>query len=322
MSQAAVLLAAALPLALAVGTDLYLTVAVLGAALRMGWEQAPPGGLADLSAPWIVAMAALLWAMEFWVERTPSAALVWNVVHGVVRPLAAGLLVALLLQGFPPLWVIPAAVAGALVAFLTQAARTGWSLLLWLTHQVHPPRLLVSAAEDALVLALVTLLIDQPRAAVVAGGFVLSAAVLWAPAHLRAFRFAVRLVWARTWGSLGPRRWREPGRFPRWLRRALEDDRMAPGGALRGSPAAAVAFPDTGTYRGGWLVVRPGQPLFLWRGGGQVHAVELTGARTLDIHRTLFFNRVELATPEGHGAALVFPMDGPRVEGLQAEFMV
>lgn len=322
MTPGAVLVAAALPLALAVGLDLYLTIALLGAALRLGWEHPPTGGLADLAAPWIVGMAVVLWLVELFIERSPPVALVWNVVHGVVQPLAAALLTALLLQGMPMTWVVPTAVAAGLVALLSHAARTGWSTLLWVTRQEHPPRLLVSAAEDALVLALVALLLDRPQAAAALGALVLAAAVGWAGDHMRAFGFAVRLVWARTWGSLAPRRWRGPDRFPRWVRRALDDDRVAPGGGLRGSPAAAVALPATGTYRSGWVVVRGGPPLFLCRVAGRVQAVELGPLRTLEIHRTLFFNRVELAGPDHGAAALLFPMDGPRIEGLQAEFSV
>ena len=320
MTPGAALVAAALPLALAAGLDLYLTVAVLGGALRLGWERPPPGGLADLAAPWIVGMAAVLWLVELWVERSPAAGLVWNVVHGVVRPLAGALLAILLLQGMPLAWVAPVAVAAGVVALLAHAARTGWSVLLWVTRQERPPRLLISAAEDALVLALVALLLDRPDAAGALGAMVLAAAVGWAGDHMRAFRFAVRLVWARTWGSLAPRRWRGPDSFPRWVNRTLDDDRVAPGGGLRGSKAAAVALPPVGTYRSGWVVVRGGPPLFLYRVGGRVRSVELGGMRTVDIHRTLFFNRVELAGADGRAGALLFPMDGPRVEGLQAEF--
>ncbi|MBW3535776.1 MAG: DUF4126 domain-containing protein [Gemmatimonadetes bacterium] len=320
MTPGAALVAAALPLALAAGLDLYLTVAVLGGALRLGWERPPAGGLADLEAPWILGMAVVLWLVELFIERSPTGALVWNVVHGVIRPLAAALLTVLLLQGMPMTWVLPAAVAAGLVALVSHAARTGWSTLLWVTSQERPPRLLVSAAEDALVLALVALLLDRPEAATALGALVLAAAVGWADDHIRAFGFAVRLVWARTWGSLAPRRWRGPERFPRWVRRALDDDRIAPGGGLRGSPAAAVALPATGTYRSGWVVVRGGPPLFLCRIAGRVRAVELDPTATLDIYRTLFFNRVALAVPKGGAAAVLFPMDGPRIEGLQAEF--
>ena len=84
----------------------------------------------------------------------------------------------------------------------------------------------------------------------------------------------------------------------------------------------ALAHPDLDAFRGGWVVVRGGPPLFLYRNGRSTRLVELGGARAVRVVRDQMHNRVELQDAEGRTYALCFPWDGPRAEGLEAEFLV
>ena len=144
----------------------------------------------------------------------------------------------------------------------------------------------------------------------------------WARPSVRAYRFGLRLVWGGTWGAIAPRRWSEPGRFPRWVARALSGEALATGGGIRGAPAGAIAHPDLDVFHGGWVVVRGGSTLFLYRLGRRTRSVELGADRTMRVVSDQIHNRVELLDPQGRTYALCFPWDGPRVEGLEAEFMV
>jgi hypothetical protein len=211
-------------------------------------------------------------------------------------------------------------VAGG-VALTAQAGRAGWRLLLDLAGTRSPSRLLVSAAEDAGALALVALTLDAPRAA---GGLALLALVLggaWSRPAIRAYAFGLRLLWGGTWGVLSARRWSDPARFPRWVRRGLSGEAVR-GGGLRGTRAGALAHPDLQAFHAGWMVVRGGTPLFLYRRGRRTHSVDLGVWRTLRVRRDRLHNRVELEDGNGRTYALCFPWDGPRVEGLEAEFLV
>ncbi|MSR36570.1 MAG: DUF4126 family protein [Gemmatimonadetes bacterium] len=315
-------IAALLPLALAAGLDLPLTLLLIGAAPELGFQSTPPGELADLSARPVLVMAAVLWILEVWAERRPVSALSWNLVQGVVRPLAGGLLALLLIPDAeaPVRWAAAAVSAG--VALWTQAGRTGWRLLLDLARARHPSRAVVSAAEDAAALALVALLLDAPIAATVLALVTMALGAAWARPSVRAYRFGLRLIWGGTWGVLAPRRWSEPSRFPGWVTRALSSDAMAPGGWLRGAPVGALAHPDLDVFQAGWVVVRGGRPLFVFRRGGGTRSVELSSPGTVRVVQDQIHNRVELLDPQGRTYALCFPWDGPRAEGLEAEFLV
>src|SRR5205814_228322 len=82
---------------------------------------------------------------------------------------------------------------------------------------------------------------------------------------------------------LALRRWSEPARFPGWVTRALSGDVLAPGGGLRGAPAGALAHPDLDVFQAGWVVVRGGPPVFLFRRTRGTRSVELGPAQTVSV---------------------------------------
>lgn len=314
-------LAVLVPLSIAAGVDLYLTILFLGAAQRLGWDAAPPGGLADLGSTPILATALLFYVLELWIERRPLPALVWNAVHTAVRPVAGGLLALLALAplGDDARWALPMA-AGALT-LAAHLTRSGWGLLMGMIATRPRARLLVSLAEDAGVLALLSLLLDAPLAAGLLGTFVLLMGLVGGRAAAGAFWFALAMVRAAGWALVEDGRWRGPERFPRWIRKALAEPGLAPGGGLRGSPAGAVNLGGLGLFFPGWVVVRGGSPLFLYRKGRRTRALDLGSARARAVVTSPFHTRVELTGPEERPGALYFSLDGPRMEDLQAEFM-
>ena len=315
-------LAALLPLALAAGLDLPLTLLLLGGATALGFQSAPPGELGDLAVAPVLVMAGVFWLLELWAERRWLSALGWNLAQGLVRPLAGALLALLLIPDGGPLWRYGAASAAALVALWTQAGRTGWRLLLDLARAERPSRILVSAAEDAAALALVALMLDAPMAGAGLSVVTMVFGAAWAGPSVRAYRFGLRLIWGGTWGVLTPRRWSEPERFPRWVKRAISGDALAAGGGLRGAPAGALGHPELDVFHGGWVVVRGGSPLFLCRRRLATRSVDLGGGQGIRVVRDKIHNRVELQDLQGRTYALCFPWDGPMAEGLEAEFLV
>ena len=308
-------------LALAAGVDLYLTLLFLGAAAALGLWASLPGVLGDLDSPGVLAIVGTFYLLEFLAERWPSAALFWNAFHAIIRPLAGALLALLLLDGQPSGVVVGGAtVAGALAAG-AHATRTGGGVLQWLDAAPHPNRLLVALLEDVCVLGAVTLLLDYPRWSLAATGLVFLLSLPFIGAQIGAFAFAVRLVWGRVWGTLGQPRWSDPEDFPGWVRDALHGDVMAPGGGLRGSPAAAHRLPGTPRFTTGWVVVRGDTPLFVYpRWLRRAGRVDLATLRASEVSQSAFFRRVKL---QGNGSAnLYLGLDGPGVESLRAEFIL
>jgi len=85
------LLGTTLGFAFAAGLNFYATVLVIGMALRFGWLTLPPGlqSLALLAHPLVLAVAGLLYLVEFVADKVPAVDHVWDAVHTVIRPLGA-----------------------------------------------------------------------------------------------------------------------------------------------------------------------------------------------------------------------------------------
>lgn len=310
------------PLALAAGVDLYLTLFFLGAVPALGWWDALPGALGDLNSTGVLVMVGAFYLMELLAEFLPSAALFWNASHAIIRPVAGGLLALLLLDGYPLTVVLPGAVLSGALASGAHATRTGGGVLLWLDSKRVPNRLLVALLEDACVLGTLVLLLDSPTAALALAAGV-TAAAAWGRvvgSQVRAFAFAVELVWAKVWLTLGQPRWTDPEEFPWWVRGALKGDLMALGGGLRGARAGGHRLPGAPRFAVGWVVVRGDTPLFVFQRRAHVTSVDLGTLQALAVAESAFFRRVEMG---GAGSPnLYFRLDGPGPESLRAEFLV
>ncbi len=311
-----------LPLSIAAGVDLYLTLLFLGAATTSTWWSDPlPGALGDLDSLAVLLVVGGFYLLEFAAERFPAAALFWNAFHAVIRPVSGALLALLLLEGHPLSIVAPGALLAGATASLAHAVRTGDIVLRWLSDIRTPHPLLISIAEDVLAVALVVLVIDLPLWAAGAAGVVAVSSLVFAGSRVRAFVFAIRLGVGRVFQTLGAPRWTEPQGFPSWVRGALAHDVMAPGGGLRGSRAAAARLPGAPSFATGWVVVTGDAPVFVFRGPKGVRMVDLEGRRAASVSEMDFFRRVDLGEADQPQAALLFGLAGPGVESLKAEFM-
>jgi hypothetical protein len=307
------------PLALAAGVDLYLTLLFLGAAPATGWWDGLPGALGDLNSPGVLIMVGSFYLAELAAEAWPSAALFWNAFHAIIRPLAGALLALLLLDSQPLTVMVSGAAVAGLVASAAHASRTGGGVLFWLDGAKHPSRRLVSLLEDVAVLGMVVLVLDDPRWALAVTAVIMTAGLGVSGSQIRAFAFAVRLVWARAWQTLGQPRWDDPEVFPRWVREALQGDVMAPGGGLRGCAAGGHRLPGAPRFATGWVVVRGDTPLFVYPRRGGPGRVDLATLRADDVSESAFFRRVALSSG-GSAANLYVGLDGPGTESLRAEF--
>lgn len=311
------------PLAMAAGIDLYLTLLFLGASPTIGlWEQPLPGALADLDSPGVMIVVGTMYLLEFAAERYAPATLVWNALHAIIRPVSGALLALLVLDGQPMVIVVTGAIVAGLLASLAHAVRSGSAIIRWLGAVSTPNVLLVSLFEDTLVLGMVALSLDSPAWALGAAG---ALALIVSPrvySDVRAFVFAVQLAVGRVFQTLTRRRWLEPEELPAWVRGSLEDDdALAPGGALRGSPVGAHRLPGSPRFVTGWVLVRGGSPVLVFRRRWAVHTVFLDRFGAQEILERGFFRRVDLRTGEDGKGCVFFSLDGPSMASLRAEFL-
>ena len=110
--------------------------------------------------------------------------------------------------------------------------------------------------------------------------------------------------------------------MPPWVVRALKDDELfAPGGALRGTRAAAWRLQGRRRFQIGWVVARGGAPLFVSRPRGSAVCIDLG---TLEVEALLdegLYRRIDLRS-NGPAPFVLFGSDGPSTESLRAEFPV
>ncbi|MEP6957047.1 MAG: DUF4126 domain-containing protein, partial [Chthoniobacterales bacterium] len=88
------LLGVALGLAALAGINLYLTVFVTGLAINQHWITLAPQyqSLEILNNPVIIAVAGVLYFLEFFADKIPWIDSAWDAVHTIIRPVGGALL--------------------------------------------------------------------------------------------------------------------------------------------------------------------------------------------------------------------------------------
>lgn len=247
-------LAGFLGLSIVSGVNLYLTVLVAGLGHRFGWFPGLPPELAVLGHPAVLAVAGLLFLLEFLADKVPFVTPIWDAVHTVIRPLGGALLALGSVGQAPPLVQTLALLAGGSIALGTHGTKMGARLL---AHSAPDPAThgAISLAEDLGVVALVVLAYRHPYVAVPLL-LVLLILLGWAlPKVLRALRFILSALKGRLTSLLGPAR---RTRIPHGVEAALiakdpaGSDLVVLAFALRANGAARFKRGFLARFPGGW----------------------------------------------------------------------
>jgi len=117
--------AQSLGVAYAAGINLPATVAVLGISERAGWIGPLPGVLGAVGSLWIIAIASVLYAMEFMVTLVPGVASFWETAQSVIRPPAAAFLAVATAYHLNPAYLVTAGLLGGGLALTTHGTKLG-----------------------------------------------------------------------------------------------------------------------------------------------------------------------------------------------------
>ena len=140
------------------GINVYATILVTGLLGRYGGVEAVPDVL-ERNA--VLLPAAALFAIEFVADKIPYVDNVWDAVHTAIRPTLGAVLGALLAGEANDLGEAVAAVLGGTTALASHAAKA--SLRLALNSSPEPvSNIVVSLAEDTVVVGVLLLAIDHP----------------------------------------------------------------------------------------------------------------------------------------------------------------
>jgi len=105
------------------GLNLYATVLTLGLMQRYGWLQLP-GEWNPLSHTWVLALAAILFVIEFIADKVPYLDSAWDAIHTFIRiPAGAILMAAAAVADVDPSLRLAAGLIGGSLALTTHSAK-------------------------------------------------------------------------------------------------------------------------------------------------------------------------------------------------------
>lgn len=175
------------------GINAYATVLILGLAGRFGWADTP----AALHRPWVLIVAAVMFLIEFVVDKIPYVDNIWDAIHTFVRPAIAAAIgtasathTAAALGGVAAtsLGKPQASVLAAALALTGHGAKATTRLVINLSPEPFS-NIITSLTEDGIVAGLVTLAMVHPY---LAGSIGLGAAVLSVIVTVMLFKVARR----------------------------------------------------------------------------------------------------------------------------------
>ena len=142
------------------GINLYATVAALGIARQMELIQLPPN-LEVLSHPAVIAIACIMYLIEFFADKVPYLDSGWDALHTFIRVPAGAILAARALGDMNPALELAAMLAGGSIAFAAHGAKATTRLAINASPEPFT-NWAASVTEDATVLGGIWLIFNHP----------------------------------------------------------------------------------------------------------------------------------------------------------------
>lgn len=299
--------------AFACGLNLYATVAALGILSRLGLAIGLPVGLQGLEGSIVIASALVLYVAEAVVDKIPHADSVWDALHTFIRPPAAALLAVGILWGQPTPAVAAASFLALIVALATHGSKAGLRLALNAVGPA-PARSWISAAEDALAVAVAVGALRRPVVTLLAIGSLLALSATFGRQLWRAAYLGLRCIAAGLRSIFQPADWRETHQLPRYVRRTVGEAALGEA-PPRGARAALLDdLPGAGAFRNGWLVLTAAGPVFVFRSLAGPHNLALPVPRDVHTKAGVWANRVRIRSDGDVSYTIFMLKDGPGME--------
>jgi hypothetical protein len=168
------------------GFNLYATVVTLGLLARFHLVHLP-GELDFVSRGWVIAVAAVLYLVEFLADKIPVVDSAWDAIHTFIRVPAGAVLAASAFADFHPAVRAAALLAGGTLALGSHGAKASVRM----TANASPEpfsNILLSTVEDIFTIGMTALAAFHP-VVVLAIVILFAISLIWlAPRMLRAIR--------------------------------------------------------------------------------------------------------------------------------------
>ncbi len=178
------------------GWRLYLTLFVVGLAMRWGWIDLPDqlGGLDILANGWMLGAAGAGALAEFLADKVMWLDSLWDGIHTLLRPIGGAVLSLGVVDPAEPMGQALTLAMGGGAAFLTHAAKAATRIAVN-TSPEPVSNIILSTGEDVATASLLALAFAYPVTAA-AIALALTAAMVWLLLKLR--RFVRRALGWRT----------------------------------------------------------------------------------------------------------------------------
>ncbi|KPJ56610.1 MAG: hypothetical protein AMS16_02075 [Planctomycetes bacterium DG_58] len=165
------------PLALTSGINLYATVLIVGLCVRFDWVEGIPPSLDPLGSWVVIILAAVLYVVEFIVDKFDFFDNIWDVVHTLIRPVAVVVISAAALWNADPIVLIVGCLLAGSTTLTVHGSKAGSRVMISTTGE-PVSTVVVSLGEDGLAIALAWFALVHPIVASVFAGVLLVLAVL------------------------------------------------------------------------------------------------------------------------------------------------
>ena len=286
-------LSSILGLSFASGVNLYAAVLVVGLGIRYHWISGLPGDLEILANPIVLAVAGVMYFLEFFADKIPYVSIAWDSLHTFIRPLGGAALALASAANMQPFEQVLAFLAGGSIALGAHSTKLSYRLL---AHASPEPvsDSVFSVLEDFGVVGLVLLVYKHPAIALVVVIVLLIGMALLLPILLRICTLVFRGLRGRFTSLFTAR---QPLTAPDWLSREVA--------SATAYPCFARSVPGIARLKQGYLVQANGRMLFAAKGVLGTKFVSLDGSpESFDVHRGLIFDIVTVRT--GNRAAMLY----------------
>jgi hypothetical protein len=165
------------------GINLYATVAALGIAGQMDMIHLPPD-LQVLTHPGVIAVACVMYVIEFFADKVPYVDNGWDVLHTFIRVPAGAILAARALGDVNPALEFAAVLAGGTVALAAHGTKMATRLALNVSPEPFS-NWFASIAEDLTVLGSIWMIFHHPMLMLLLIVFFLALVIWLVPKLLR-----------------------------------------------------------------------------------------------------------------------------------------
>lgn len=168
------------------GFNLYATVLTLGLLARFGLVSLP-GDLQYLSHLWVIALAGVLYLIEFLADKIPWIDSIWDAIHTFIRVPAGAVLAASAFANFDPAVRTAALLAGGTLALSSHGTKA--SVRMAANTSPEPfSNIFLSLFEDIFTVGMAVLAAFHPAVILAVLAAFLLLLIWWAPKIVRAIR--------------------------------------------------------------------------------------------------------------------------------------